>query len=197
MASHYACPSEIDWASRHFFASGCQFVRSVIGADASSSTVLIQEAPIGEPRGYTAEADGRNGESPVRQEVRGTQARELRVDALSAVPARGYREASAGDVSAWQRRAGSPKFFAAAVICCGSSSTEDGTEAPDTPLWNLHGDADQTVPASVSRNRIAAGRKAGGRPLYTEYPGVDHNSWQWAYTEPETVKWLFAQRRKN
>ncbi len=88
-----------------------------------------------------------------------------------------------------------PKFFAAAAICCGSRSTEDGTGSIETPVWNFHGAADQTVPVSMSRERIAARRKAGGTPLYTEYEGVDHNVWEWAFTEPELVKWLFSQWR--
>lgn len=102
---------------------------------------------------------------------------------------------SMGGAGVWNVIAGRARFFAAAVPCCGSRSTEDGSEAIDTPMWAFHGDADQTVPVSTSRDRIAARRKAGGHPLYTEYAGVDHNCWQWAYTEPELVKWLFAQRR--
>ena len=104
---------------------------------------------------------------------------------------------SMGGAGVWNVIANRPTFFAAAIVCCGSASAEDGTEAIDTPLWNFHGDADQTVPVSVSRDRIAARRKAGGRPLSTEYAGIDHNSWQWAYTEPAMLTWLFAQRRKN
>ena len=104
---------------------------------------------------------------------------------------------SMGGAGVWNVIANRPRFFAAAIVCCGSASFEDGTEAIDTPLWSFHGDADQTVPVSVSRNRIAARRKAGGRPLYTEYAGIDHNSWQWAYTEPATLTWLFGQRRQN
>ena len=89
-----------------------------------------------------------------------------------------------------------PGYFAAAAICCGSAqSTEEGTGSIGTPLWNFHGDADKTVPVAVSRDRIAARRRAGGHPLHTEYAGVNHNVWQWAYTEPELVKWVFAQRR--
>jgi hypothetical protein len=42
---------------------------------------------------------------------------------------------------------------------------------------------------------IEAVRKAGGAPLYTEYPGVGHNVFLWAYTEPALVEWLFARRR--
>jgi predicted peptidase len=104
---------------------------------------------------------------------------------------------SMGGAGVWNVIANRPTLFAAAMVCCGSASTENGTEAIDTPLWAFHGDADQTVPVSVSRDRLAARRKAGGKPLYTEYVGVDHNSWQWAYTEPEMMTWLFAQRRKN
>lgn len=101
---------------------------------------------------------------------------------------------SMGGAGAWHMVAQRPGFFAAAVICCGSISTEDGTGSIETPLWNFHGAEDQTVPVSVSRDRIAARRNAGGHPLYTEYAGVDHNVWQWAFTEPELLKWTFSQR---
>jgi predicted peptidase len=102
---------------------------------------------------------------------------------------------SMGGAGTWNMIAGRPQFFAAAVICCGSVSPDDGTGSIDTPLWNFHGGADQTVPVALSRDRIAARRKAGGRPLYTEYVSVDHNVWEWAYTEPALVRWVFSQRR--
>ncbi len=102
---------------------------------------------------------------------------------------------SMGGAGAWNVMTNRPQLFAAAVICCGSVSSEDGTGAIDTPLWNFHGDSDQTVPVSVSRERMAARKKAGGHPLYTEYAGVDHNVWEWAYTEPALVSWVFSQRR--
>jgi predicted peptidase len=101
---------------------------------------------------------------------------------------------SMGGAGTWNVIANRPRFFAAAVICCGSRSTEDGTEAIDTPLWIFHGDSDKTVPVSVSRDRVAARRKAGGQPLYTEYARVDHDVWEWAFTEPALVKWVFSQR---
>jgi len=95
----------------------------------------------------------------------------------------------------WNVMAHRPLFFAAAVICCGSDSPEDGTASIDTPLWNFHGGSDDTVPVSLSRGRIAARRKAGGRPLYTEYPGVGHEVYEWAFTEPGLVNWVFSHRR--
>ncbi len=102
---------------------------------------------------------------------------------------------SMGGAGTWNILASRPNFFAAAIPCCGSRSTEDGTASLETPVWNFHGDADQTVPISLSRDRIAARRKAGGHPLSTEYAGVDHNVWEWAFTEPELLKWMFAQRQ--
>lgn len=102
---------------------------------------------------------------------------------------------SMGGAGTWNVITYRPHFFAAAVICCGSISDDDGTGSIETPLWNFQGDSDQTVPVSVSRERIAARRKAGGHPLSTEYAGVDHNVWEWAFTEPELVPWVFAQHR--
>ena len=100
---------------------------------------------------------------------------------------------SMGGAGVWNLLTYRPRFFAAAVICCGSASSDDGTGSITTPVWNFHGSSDQSVPVSVSRDRIAARAKAGGHPLYTEYTGVDHNVWQWAYTEPVLLKWVFAQ----
>ena len=102
---------------------------------------------------------------------------------------------SMGGSGAWHMIAQRPKFFAAAVICCGSVALDSAAAAVSTPLWNFHGDADDTVPVKLSRDRIAVLRKAGGHPLSTEYAGVGHNVWQWAYTEPSLVRWMFSKRR--
>jgi predicted peptidase len=102
---------------------------------------------------------------------------------------------SMGGAGTWNVITNRPNFVAAAVICCGSLSPDDGTGSVNTPLWDFHGDSDQTVPVSSARDRMAARRKAGGHPLYTAYAGVDHNVWEWAYTEPELLKWVFSQHR--
>lgn len=102
---------------------------------------------------------------------------------------------SMGGAGTWHMTAQRPKLFAAAVACCGSPTLDDATLSIATPLWNFHGDADDTVPVSVSRDRIAALRKAGAHPLYTEYTGIGHNVWEWAYSEPELIKWVFSQSR--
>lgn len=103
---------------------------------------------------------------------------------------------SMGGAGVWHMTAERPRLFAAAVACCGSASLDKPADSASTPVWNFHGDADQTVPVSVSRDRIAALRKAGAHPLHTEYAGVNHNSWELAFSEPSLGKWLFANKRK-
>jgi predicted peptidase len=103
---------------------------------------------------------------------------------------------SMGGAGVWNMLANRANFFAAAVITCGGVSPDDGTGSVATPLWNFHGDADEVVPVSSSRDRIAARRKAGGHPIYTEYPGVNHNgATDLGFTEPALPKWVFSQRR--
>jgi len=102
---------------------------------------------------------------------------------------------SMGGAGVWNLIAHRPKVFAAAVICCGTATPDDLKPLVHLPLWNFHGDADSTVPVAVSRNRIAALRRAGGHPFHSEYAGVGHNVWEWAFTEPALVEWLSSQRR--
>jgi len=42
---------------------------------------------------------------------------------------------------------------------------------------------------------VAALKKAGGNPKYSECAGVDHFSWKSAFAEPNLLKWLFEQKR--
>jgi len=63
------------------------------------------------------------------------------------------------------------------------------------PAWLFHGSDDPTVPVTESRQIVAALKKAGASPRYTEYAGVVHNSWDRAFAEPELPAWLLAQHR--
>jgi predicted peptidase len=49
---------------------------------------------------------------------------------------------SMGGAGTWNMITYRAHFFAAAVFCCGSVSTEDGTGSLDTPLWAFQGDSD-------------------------------------------------------
>ena len=102
---------------------------------------------------------------------------------------------SMGGAGAWHMIAHRPRYFAAAVPVCGHPLVATAEWVRDVPVWNFHGPADDVEPVETSRAMIDAIRKAGGRPRHTEYAGVGHNVFMWAYTEPALAAWLFAQHR--
>jgi len=102
---------------------------------------------------------------------------------------------SMGGAGAWHMIAQRPRFFAAAVPVCGHPLPATARAVEDVPIWNFHGAADGVEPVATSRVMIEALRKVGGRPRHTEYTGVGHDVFMWAYTEPALIQWLFAQKR--
>ena len=123
---------------------------------------------------------------------------------------------SMGGYAIWNIAAAHPGIFAAYVPVCGGvqpnhdhpqlkSSLLDDPSISDpyahiarrigkTPVWIFHGDADPSVPVEESRKMAEALRAAGANVKYTEYPGVEHNSWDKAYAEPELFPWLMQQK---
>lgn len=94
----------------------------------------------------------------------------------------------------WRR----PSLFAAALpICGGGDPDRVSSYAPHTAVWAFHGDKDPVVPPELSRIMVEALKKAGGRVKYSEYPGVGHDSWKNAFSEPELLPWLFRQKRRR
>lgn len=90
-----------------------------------------------------------------------------------------------------------PCRFAAAVPICGGADEEALGRARAIPVWAFHGATDPVVKVERSRRAVAALRKAGASPRYTEYQDVGHDSWVRAFAEPELLPWLFAQRRAD
>ena len=90
-----------------------------------------------------------------------------------------------------------PDILAAAMPVCGAWDPKDADKMKDIAVWVFHGDKDKVVPTDYSRNMVAAIKKAGGSPKYTEYEGVAHNSWSQTYASPATWEWLFKQKRSR
>jgi len=89
-----------------------------------------------------------------------------------------------------------PNLFAAAVPVCGRGQPELAKKIVHIPIWIFHGELDRVVPPQHSRDMEAALKKAGGKPTYTEYAGVRHNSWTPAYADKKLWEWLFTQKRE-
>ena len=106
---------------------------------------------------------------------------------------------SMGGGGTWGMLAFDPKMFAAAVPVCGVGDVASARAivAGGTAVWAFHGDADPRVPVEASRRMVAALRAAGGRPKYTEYAAVKHDSWIDAYPDPALHQWLFEQKRRR
>jgi len=100
---------------------------------------------------------------------------------------------SNGGFGTWDMISKRPELFAAAIPLCGGGNPNLASNLVFMPIWAFHGDQDMTIPVAESRNMIAAIKKLGGNPRYTEFKGIDHDIWVPAFKEPGLVEWLFAQ----
>jgi predicted peptidase len=104
---------------------------------------------------------------------------------------------SMGGFGTWSVISAYPEMFAAAIPLCGGGDTSQAAKLTRIPIWAFHGARDETVNPERSRSMIAAVRKAGGQPRYTEYPEEGHTVWTKAFNEPELLPWVFAQSRRS
>ena len=100
---------------------------------------------------------------------------------------------SMGGFGTWDLLMRRPDEFAAAIPICGGGDETSAHLIRDIPVWVFHGGGDQVVKTHRSRNMIEALEGVAGRPRYTEYPGVGHDSWTVTYDNPEVLQWLFEQ----
>jgi len=102
---------------------------------------------------------------------------------------------SMGGYGTWDAIGRYPGFFAAAAPVCGGGDPKMVGQFSKLPIWCFHGEADPVVKVVRSREMIEALKSVGSTVKYTEYPGVQHDSWTATYANPELYDWLFAQRR--
>jgi poly(3-hydroxybutyrate) depolymerase/thiol-disulfide isomerase/thioredoxin len=103
---------------------------------------------------------------------------------------------SMGGEGTWSLAAADPDRWSAIVPICHGWKPDQAARLKDVPCWCFHGDADEMIPPSQSREMIRAIQEAGGKPLYQEFAGIDHNhSADQAYAMPELFEWLLLQNR--
>lgn len=102
---------------------------------------------------------------------------------------------SMGGFGTWDIIQRAPDLFAAALPVCGGGDLAQAATLKDLPIWAFHGAVDKVIKPERSRDMIRAVRQAGGRPVYTEYPGVAHVSWTQTYTNRAVLDWLFSQHK--
>ncbi len=102
---------------------------------------------------------------------------------------------SMGGYGTWDALGRRPELIAAAIPICGGGNTANVESFKHIPIWCFHGDDDRAVNVEKSRTMIAALKAAGGQPRYTEYPGVQHDSWTQTFANEATFEWLFSQKK--
>jgi predicted peptidase len=102
---------------------------------------------------------------------------------------------SMGGYATWELATRDPDFWAAAAPICGGGDSNHAARFSQLPLWAFHGGEDGVVPVQRTQEMIHGLRAAGGKPIYTEFPGVGHDSWTPTFQNRLVWDWLFAQRR--
>lgn len=92
-----------------------------------------------------------------------------------------------------------PGYFAAAFPICGATDVPAFVaNAGPVPMWMFHGAEDVVVQPTFNRELYKLLMEKGARHVkYSEYPGVNHNSWDNAFAEPALLPWMMAQKKKK
>jgi len=104
---------------------------------------------------------------------------------------------SMGGYGTWDLISRRPELFAAAIPVCGGGDTAQAEKLVRLPIWIFHGEKDPLVPLERPRDMIAAIKKAGGKPEFTEHKGVGHDAWTATYQNDKVFDWLFEQKKGN
>lgn len=86
------------------------------------------------------------------------------------------------------------RMFAAALPICGGGDTVNYKKVK-TPFWIFHGTDDSVVDVKYSEVMVDRLKDIKVKVRYTEYPGVNHNSWVNAFAEPDFLPWMFSKRK--
>lgn len=101
---------------------------------------------------------------------------------------------SLGGAGTWDFARRYPDLVAAIVPLAAGGEPVAGCELAGVPVWAFHGEADDVVPAAVTKANIAALERCGAAPRATYLPGAGHQIEKLVYARDELFDWLLAQR---
>lgn len=102
---------------------------------------------------------------------------------------------SMGGYGVWSVLAEDAKLYAAAIPISGGGNPQNAKKMKDIPIWNFHGDADQTINVAESRTMVDALKKVKANITYTEMPGEGHGIPGKVLGDEKVQEWLFSQKR--
>jgi predicted peptidase len=90
-----------------------------------------------------------------------------------------------------------PELYAAALpICGGGDVNHYDKRILRTAFWMFHGAADAVVNVKLSQEMVEKLKTLKAEVKYSEYPGVNHNSWDNAFAEKDFLSWMFSHKKK-
>jgi predicted peptidase len=90
-----------------------------------------------------------------------------------------------------------PDLYAAALpICGGGDVNHFDKRVAKVPFWIFHGAVDAVVNPQLSRDMVEKLKSLKAEVKYSEYPGVNHNSWENAFAEKDYLSWMLQHKKK-
>ncbi|GJH39767.1 phospholipase [Capnocytophaga sp. HP1101] len=88
-----------------------------------------------------------------------------------------------------------PDTFAKAVSICGATNIERMREFKGKTQFRFyHGDIDDVIPVTYSREAYKALKTTGKKAEYIEFYGANHNAWHPAFNTPDFLQWTFKKK---
>lgn len=103
---------------------------------------------------------------------------------------------SMGGMGTFELVARMPDYFASAFSICGGGHKKWSKKLKNTPFWIFHGSHDQVVSHRYSKKMFKNMKRDNNQVRLTTYQGVNHNSWDRAFKEPELFNWIFSFSKK-
>ena len=87
-------------------------------------------------------------------------------------------------------------YAAASPICGGGDVNHYDKRVTKTAFWVFHGAADAVVNVKLSQEMVEKLKSLKAEVKYSEYPGVNHNSWDNAFAEKDYLHWMLSHKKK-
>ena len=100
---------------------------------------------------------------------------------------------SMGGFGTWFTAMAKPELFAAIAPVCGGGMAWNASVLT-MPVWAFHGDKDNVVSPSQSKEIVEALRNCGADIRFTLLENVGHNAWDYAYNEA-LINWLLSHSK--
>ena len=105
---------------------------------------------------------------------------------------------SMGGFGTWSMGLTYPSFFAGIVPVAGGGMSWRCAKLAKTPVFAVHGGADDVVPFTYSKLMTDAVNANGGNARLLKLDGLGHNDGiDFAYRNTEIIDWLLNRRRNN